>query len=396
MKRALPTVGIAVFVAALFLTGCSLLQTAPMIDFTASSTEGRAPFTVRFTPETDGTPISYAWSFGDGHTSEELSPVHVYARHGTYSVTLSVEYADQPGATLIKKRLITVNLPLARDALDYLYWLSGYAVRRGFFHGGGEEVVANDSQPPSGLDVAGDRVYWVTTRQTGGVLESANADGTDRQTLVEEENRLGAVAVDVKRGKIYWTALPESPLAASMVDPGSGERKTTWDGGIRCANLDGSDVETLLVYPSGSGTYADRIAVEPDAGMLVWTVVGDDYEGAICQAGVSPFKPFAGTLVTGVGHPVEIALDTVPGFGADHVYYTTEDGELRREGLYWFGSSATILTGLDEPGGIAIDPIRYYLYVGTADGILRAVTDGTDAMLLFEVEQKVGSVILPR
>ena len=65
-------------------------------------------------------------------------------------------------------------------------------------------------------------------------------------------------------------------------------------------------------------------------------------------------------------------------------------------GLYWYGSEATILTGLEAPSGVAVDPISYYVYVGTPDGILRAVTDGTDLETLYPDEEHVGSVVLPR
>ena len=277
--------------------------------------------------------------------------------------------------------------PLMQAARDYLYWLSGYTVRRGTLAGGNAEIVANNWEAPDGLDVGGGRVYWVTTDQTGGMLESANLDGTDRRTLVMEENRVGDVAVDAKHGKVYWTSLPDSPR--STFEEG------TWDGGIRCADLDGSNVETLIEYPSGSEAYADRIVVEPETELLVWSEVGDGYEGRIQRALLSPFRPFALDFVTGAGWPRGMTLDTVPGVGANNLYYTTSD-ELRRVGLYWYGSESTVLTGLNDPAGVAVDPIGYYLYIGTPDGILRAVTDGTNLETLFPAEREVGSIVLPR
>lgn len=35
-------------------------------------------------------PLSYHWDFGDGHTSEEHNPMHIYTENGNYSVTLTV------------------------------------------------------------------------------------------------------------------------------------------------------------------------------------------------------------------------------------------------------------------------------------------------------------------
>lgn len=389
MRRVLPKVGIPILIAGIVLTGCSLLRTAPAIDFDASATEGRAPLAVRFTPQVEGAATSYLWSFGDGRSSDEPNPVHVYTEEGTYSVMLTVEFAGHDAVTLVKKRLVAIEKPLRKASQVYLYWISEYMshIRRGALDGSMAESLAANWQTQNGMDVDGGRIYWVTTPLLGGFLESANLDGTDRQTLVSEDNRLGDVAVDAKHGKVYWTSLPESPR--SVFESGA------WDGGIRRANLDGSNVETLIEYPFGSATYADRIVVDPEAKLLVWSVVGDGFEGAIRMALLSPFEPFPIDLVTGVGRPKGMTLDIVSGVGANNLYYTTSD-ELHRVGLYWFGSKATILTGLDNPSGVAVDPIGYYIYIGTPDGILRSLTDGTNLEALFPVEKDIGSVVLPR
>jgi len=58
--------------------------------FTEDQTSGVAPLTVQFTDASDGIPSSWLWDFGDGETSTEASPEHIYAEAGTYTVTLSV------------------------------------------------------------------------------------------------------------------------------------------------------------------------------------------------------------------------------------------------------------------------------------------------------------------
>ena len=401
MKRSLPTVSLLVLIVLVAVVGCSLLRTLPQVDFDASATEGYAPLAVQFTPQAEGTPISYAWDFGDGRTSDEPNPVHVYTERGTYSVMLTVEFADAEPVALVKKRLVTVETRgMFGATMVYLYWISDYGeygsrIRRGSRDGILTVDLINLADAPSGLDVAGGRIYWVTTTLTGGQLESSKLNGSDRRTLLVESNRFGDVAVDAQHGKVYWTALPtavpDSPLAVPAASEGS-----PWVGALKRADLDGSNVEVLVEYPEESGIYADRVVVDPDGGVLVWSVVGTGYEGAIRMASLSPFKPDAGDLVTGVGHPRGMTLDTVPGWGANNLYYTTED-ELRRVGLFWFGSKATILTGLDDPSGVAVDTINYYVWVGTSDGILRAVTDGTNLEKLpFYHAAKVGPVVLPR
>jgi hypothetical protein len=211
-------------------------------------------------------------------------------------------------------------------------------------------------------------------------------DGSKREMLVEEENRLSSVAVDVKQGKVYWASLPESPRAAS-------EPNKTWDGALKRADLDGSNVEVLVEYPAVAGAYADQVVVDAEGGAVFWSLVGDAIDGVIQMSLTSPFAPR--DWIENVGHPQRLVLDAAPGFRADNLYYTTGD-ELRRANLWWWGSKATILTGLDSPTGVAVDPIGYYIYVGTGEGILRVVTDGTGLETLFPDERQVGSVILSR
>jgi PKD repeat protein len=60
----------------------------PVASFTTNSTFSRAPTLVEFT-NTSKNAISYKWEFGDGTTSMEISPKHVYTAGGTYNVKLT-------------------------------------------------------------------------------------------------------------------------------------------------------------------------------------------------------------------------------------------------------------------------------------------------------------------
>ncbi|MFA5266397.1 MAG: PKD domain-containing protein [Methanoregula sp.] len=58
--------------------------------FSADRFSGKAPLTVRFTDRSIGTPTAWAWDFGDGTTSTEQNPLHVFSGVGTYDVRLTV------------------------------------------------------------------------------------------------------------------------------------------------------------------------------------------------------------------------------------------------------------------------------------------------------------------
>ncbi|KAB8171015.1 carbohydrate-binding protein [Streptomyces sp. 3MP-14] len=67
---------------------------SPVARASADVTSGPAPLEVNFSSEgsTDpgGAELSYAWDFGDGGTSEDANPTHVFEQAGTYSVELTV------------------------------------------------------------------------------------------------------------------------------------------------------------------------------------------------------------------------------------------------------------------------------------------------------------------
>jgi PKD repeat protein len=62
----------------------------PVAEFDASNRTGDAPLSVVFQDLSSGDVTQYLWDFGDGQTSTERSPTHVYTEAGTYDVSLSV------------------------------------------------------------------------------------------------------------------------------------------------------------------------------------------------------------------------------------------------------------------------------------------------------------------
>jgi PKD repeat protein len=62
------------------------------ITFTINPLTGAAPFTANFINDSSPDAVqhwSWTWNFGDGSTSAERAPVHVYANTGSYTVSLT-------------------------------------------------------------------------------------------------------------------------------------------------------------------------------------------------------------------------------------------------------------------------------------------------------------------
>ncbi|XYY33116.1 NosD domain-containing protein [Methanosphaerula subterraneus] len=69
---------------------------------------GQAPYPVRFLDRSTGSPTAWTWDFGDGSTSTEQSPTHIYNQTGAYTVALTTSN-DLASDTSIQYRCIIVN-----------------------------------------------------------------------------------------------------------------------------------------------------------------------------------------------------------------------------------------------------------------------------------------------
>lgn len=90
----------ALLLLAVVFTLCGCERFTGVVDFEAGPNTGTIPLTVRFTPIVEGRIRSWVWDFGDGTTSTESSPEHVYTQPGAYTVLLLVDpRRGEPAAT---------------------------------------------------------------------------------------------------------------------------------------------------------------------------------------------------------------------------------------------------------------------------------------------------------
>ncbi|THU39976.1 PKD domain-containing protein [Niastella caeni] len=83
----------------------------PSASFTTDRTYScSVPAAIQFTNTTIGV-VGYHWDFGDGNTSTDANPKHVYSAFGNYTVKLIVTGSNGCTDTIIKQDLIRVNRP---------------------------------------------------------------------------------------------------------------------------------------------------------------------------------------------------------------------------------------------------------------------------------------------
>lgn len=79
-----------------YLNGFDPHIKAPEVQFSVEPTSGLAPLTVAFQVTSTGEITSWNWDFGDGSSSSEQNPTHIYLETGTYTIVLD---ADGPGGS---------------------------------------------------------------------------------------------------------------------------------------------------------------------------------------------------------------------------------------------------------------------------------------------------------
>lgn len=99
------------FAALVLVIGCSKDDPAPLAvaNFTFSDDAKFAPLKIQFQAQTENA-IKVEWDFGDGNTSTDPNPSHIYTKGGTYQVRLDVFNSEDKKDTKTKS-LVVLNAP---------------------------------------------------------------------------------------------------------------------------------------------------------------------------------------------------------------------------------------------------------------------------------------------
>jgi hypothetical protein len=283
------------------------------------------------------------------------------------------------------------------------------------------------------------RLFFLDVR--GGRVVSANADGSDAKTLVAGlRGTPDGIVVDADAGYMYWTHMgvasaDDGYIQRAKVD-GSDVTKIVPDGGtftpkqlkldakhrklywadregmrIMRANVDGSQVETLIETGHGDGDRANQanwcvgIALDVERGKVYWTQKGGNppNTGSIRRANLdipqgrdAAHRTDVEILVDGLPEPIDLDLDL-----RARTMYWTDRGDPPRgntvasapmDPAYGFRPSARsdvhiLFGGWKEGIGIALDAARDRLYVTDLGGnVYTAHLDGSDHHILLTAQ----------
>jgi hypothetical protein len=282
-------------------------------------------------------------------------------------------------------------------------------------------------QPVSSDSAIGGRLFLLDL--SDGCVVSLNPDGSDRKVIVTECRYPDGIAVDVVAGHIYWTNMGNPSANDGSIEradlDGRNRRTIVAQGdtftpkqlqletksaklywcdreGMRLmrANLDGSDIETLVDTSQGDprpGPDATKwcvgVAIDVDGGKVYWTQKGPDNagKGRMFRAGIEiPTGQTASdradieVLYDGLPEPIDLELDL-----NNRVMYWTDRGDPPRGNTVnrapmdadAIGRPAPeiVFTHLMEGIGIALDLKGDRMFITDFGGdVLSAELDGSD------------------
>ncbi|MGH9584778.1 MAG: 3-hydroxyacyl-CoA dehydrogenase [Bryobacteraceae bacterium] len=265
-------------------------------------------------------------------------------------------------------------------------------------------------------------------RGTGGRVASVNDDGSDLKVLVSGQNAgPDGIVVDTATKKIYWTSMGkvkanDGSIESSDLDGGNvttvvpaggawtpkqlkldaKHGKLYWSDreGMRImrANLDGSDIETLVETAAGDTAREDArnwcvgIALDVDGGKVYWTQKGSGGNGRIFRANLNipkgedaAHRTDIETLFDQLPEPIDMDLDL-----ANRTMYWSDRGDPPRGNNISRapmdpnkGPQQILVSGLKEGIGMTLDlKDKRMFYTDLGGNVYGANMDGTDAKIL--------------
>jgi len=134
-------------------------------------------------------------------------------------------------------------------------------IRRANLDGSSPETLVTGLNAPwnVAVDVSRGKLYWTELRP--GAVRRANLDGSSEETLITGYDSTRGFALDVAGGKMYLADVPVSSSSLSE---------------IRRANLDGSGLQTILSgqNPQGGLAFVPTTAVVPEPSSVLLLALG--------------------------------------------------------------------------------------------------------------------------
>jgi PKD repeat protein len=348
----------------LFFNGCKKddfpvppASTVPSFTYTVSN-DAFAPATVTFTntsivPERAGA-VAYTWNFGDGSSSTEAAPTHLYTTSGVFQVNLVAVTGSSLEVKQVSKSVV-IKDPSATGIP--VYFTDGSQVFSGLLN---NVAPVMEMLPVSGLQDAYGSTFDTVQRKLyvsdydAGTIYRCNPDGSGQEVFRSGLENPNAMSIDYAQNQLYW-------------DTGSG---------IQRGDLNNTDVSQLEDFVSGQANDPDGICIDPVTRTLFWV----NYNGGVWK------KNLDGTGEAEIIPAVEGGSLIVVG---SRIYFDqyVGTGDIHLKSAKFDGSDITVLaTGISRVVyALAYDAKGQKIYWGDRNKgtIMRANLDGSGAEAWF-------------
>jgi len=330
----------------------------PIASFSGAPLSGTAPLSVVFADASTGSITSYSWDFGDGGSSTQANPTHVYSAPGTYSVALTV---TGPGGSDVHNEPNYVVVGAAAPVADFTGSPTSGAAPLSVlfsdlstgsitsyswdFGDGGSSSLASPSH-----DYTTPGTYTVALTVTG-------PGGSDTLT------RTDYVSVSEPAPVADFTGSPTSgpaPLAVSFTDASTGSITSySWDFGDGGSSTAASPSHTY----TASGTYTVALTVTGPGGSD--TLTRTDY---ISVDAAAPVADFTGAPTSGQAPLAVSFTDASTGSITSHSWNFGDGGSsTQSDPVHAYTSPGTYSVSLTVTGPGGSDTLTRTDYVSVTE-----------------------------
>ncbi len=277
MNRRICLFVIALLIVALayLLPGCDTLVTEktviieaghPIADFSADLTNGCDSLTVQFTDESSGPRQLWSWYFGDGDSSNDTNPSHLYDSSGVYTVMLTIRdttVQDTGQDTEVKNAYIIVGTAVSDIEVSDTVGCPGTEVTFMPLDTGGVATYEWDfgDESPTSSEPGPTHVYT----DTGHYTVTLTVTGTECPAkMIEKEN---LIRITICPEVAFSAAYPDDtiplsegckPLTVDFQDesvPSEGEVMDTWHWDFGDGHQESGSPDVTHEYKDTTGTF---------------------------------------------------------------------------------------------------------------------------------------------